>query len=244
MLAGILIVMERAPLGFGIRFSSQSGDEGSGFSDHTANWFLDDEGQEFLIHSTAKGTHELRDWREVYDIPKHWGVVVVPIGYTEEDHWKILSRSREFVGKKYDKCAIAKHFLDGMAGKILRRPVYFFRRFRLKFWKRQDRYNICSWLSCHTWREIGHGVLGLVRDKVKLRWWPPGIKRTYRKESIGCQFVAPNDWERAAFVHNGQGYRVIEEVGTRPKNLPASYIAKISADRAACADWRAGLLAP
>ena len=243
MLSGIMIVMEKAPFGFSIRWSTQSGDEGPGFSNHTANWFLDDDDQEFLLHSTGKGTHELRDWRDVYDTPRHWGVVVVPIGYTQDDHWAILTRSREFEGMKYDRCAIAKHFLDGLAGKVLRRPVYFFRRFRLKFWKRQDRYNICSWLSCVTWREIGHGVLGLVRDKVKIRWWPPGITRTYRKEQIGCQFVAPNDWERAVFIHNPYGYRVIDEIGTRPDNLPESYIAKISADRASCADWRAGLLA-
>lgn len=232
MTAGILIVMERAPLGLSIRWSTQSGDEGPGFSNHTANWFLDDDGQEFLIQSTAKGTHELRDWRAIYDAGKYWGVVVVPIGYPERDHWSVLAQSRKYEGMKYDRCAIAKHFLDGVAGKVLRRPVYFFRRFRLKFWKRQDRYNICSWLSCCTWREIGHGVLGLVRHKIKWRWWPPGMKRTYRKESIGCQFVAPNDWERAAFIHNAAGYRIVREAGKRPPDLPLRYVHKIAADRA------------
>jgi len=243
MLSGIMIVMERAPLGLGIRFATQSGDEGPGFSNHTGNWFLDDDGVEFLIHSTGKGTHELRDWRRHYDTDKHWGVVVVPIGYGQEDHWAVLTKSREYEGMKYDRCAIAKHFLDGIAGKVIRRPVYFFRRFRLKFWKRGDRYNICSWLSCCTWLEIGHGVMGLVRDKVKVRWWPPGLKRTYRKERIGCRFVAPNDWERAVFVHEPDRYRVIDEIGTRPDDLPLSYVHKIAADRAECADWRAGLLA-
>lgn len=243
MLAGILIVMERAPLGLVVRWSTQSGDEGPGLSDHTANWFLDDDDQEFLVQSTLKGTHELRDWRDTYDTPKRWGVVVVPIGYTEDQHWEVLGWTRSFEGAEYDKSAIAKHFLDGLAGKIIRRPVYFFRRFRLKFWKPQDRYNICSWLSCYTWQKIGLGVIGLVRDKVKIRWWPPGIKRTYRKERLGCQFVAPNDFERAVFVHDPDSYRVIDEIGERPDHFPESYAAKISADRAECADWRAGLLA-
>jgi hypothetical protein len=227
MIAGVLIAMERAPLGFGIRWSTQSGDEGRGNSNHTANWFQLDEGQDFLIHSVAKGTRELIDWAKVYDRDRYWGVVVVPIGYTEDEHWEVLAKSREYLGMKYDRCAIAKHFLDGIAGKLFRRPIYFFRRFRLKFWKRQDRYNICSWLSCRTWGSIGHRVIGLVR--MKRRWFR---KARFKKAKLDCRFVAPNDWERDAFLHNPASYRVVREVGKRPRDLGPEWTDKIKADLA------------
>jgi len=225
MIAGILIVMERAPLGFGIRWSTQSGDEGRGNANHTANWFRLDDGQEFLIHSTIKGTHELLNWTDVYDKDRYWGVVVVPVGYTEDDHWAVLAHSRELIGRKYDRCAIAKHFFDGIAGKLLRRPVYFFRRFRLKFWKRQDRYNICSWLSCHTWGKIGLRVVGMVRGKRRLF-----RKRKLKRANLECRFVAPNDFERTAFLHDRRGYRVFKEIGKRPKDLGPEWRDKIATD--------------
>ncbi|MCW7072104.1 MAG: hypothetical protein OCU12_07260 [Methanophagales archaeon] len=235
MTAGVMITMGREWMGLGIRFSTQSGDEGPGFSNHTGDWFVEDEGEEFLIHSLAKGTVCSHDWLSLYDNSKHWGVVAVPLGYTENQHYAVLSKAREYEGRDYDWAAIAKHFLDGMAGKIAGRPVYFFRRFRLTFWERQERYNICSWLSCWTWGidEVKHRVVGLVRDKVTWQWWPPKIKRTYRKEPLSCEFVAPNDWERDIFVHRPGRYRVVREFGVRPKNLPAGYITKIKADMAA-----------
>jgi len=232
VIAGVLIVMERAPLGFGIRWSTQSGDEGRGNANHTANWYKLDDGREFLIHSQSKGTHQLDDWEKVYDRPKCWGVIVVPLGYTQDEHWDVLTKAREYEGMSYDHAAIAKHFLDGVAGKLFRRPIYFFRRFRLKFWKRTDRYNICSWLSCHTWGSIGHRITGMIRGKLRVRWRGsvPQTWRELKKGLLDCELVAPNDWERDVFLHSPDAYRVIREIGRRPKDLGPEWVHKIASD--------------
>ena len=60
----------------------------------------------------------------------------------------------------------------------------------------------------------------------------PTWKRDLKKGNLDCQFVAPNDWERAAMIHNPAGYRVVREFGKRPSDLTIRYIHKITADQA------------
>lgn len=236
MIAGVLIVMERTPMGFGIRWTTQSGDEGRGYANHNADWFLDDEGREFLIHSVPSGTKEVDDWPAEYDNAKCWGVIAVPLGHTQDEHWAVLTKARDYLEEdtSYDWAAISKHFVDGIAGKVLGRPVYAARYLRLKFWERPSRYNICSWLASWTWAAVKHAVIGMIRGKLGLIWRGivPYPKRRLWKGELDPRLVAPNDWERAVFLHDRAGYRIVREFGRRPPDLPIHYIHKIASDLA------------
>ncbi len=170
-------------------------------------------GAEALLH----GVTRFEDYRAEYGAKKYWCVTFACVPNEPErpfDREVVDVKLEEYVGRDYDKLAIVKQALDGIAGKILGRDVFWFRRIRLRFWERQERWVICSWLWCHTHRHARWRVWGSVTQL----------------QALECHRVPPNDIERDVFLHRPDAYLITDELGERPRDLPERYIHKIESD--------------
>jgi len=186
--------------------------------------------------SLFKGVTEFSDYRDRYDNQKSWCVTFecVPTYATRPGTFNraaIDAKLKAYVGREYDFWCIAKAALDGLASKVVGRDVFLFRRLRVVFWKRQERWNICSWLFCWThehggWRVWGH----VTHTEKKQRGTRLRLTRVIRFEPLPCSRVTPNDIERDVFLERPYAYRITDECGRRPRGLPASYRHKIETD--------------
>jgi len=203
------LVYGRSKLNWFIRFLTQRGGESPTLFDHVFVLRRDGTGVESLGKG---GAVELPDYREKYDCAKRWGITfaVLDEGF---DHSVVEAKLDEYLGTKYDKFAIAKCALDGLLAKVTGHDVFLFRRFRLKFWKRQERWNICSWLYSCTHRHAGHRVHGVVTTLVRL-----GRRRAQRTtiKALDLRRITPDDIGDDVAELRPRLYRVMDEFGTRP----------------------------
>ncbi|MBD3348037.1 MAG: hypothetical protein GF400_02430 [Candidatus Eisenbacteria bacterium] len=152
-----------------------------------------------IVESVPSGTRE-GEWRALYDRPEHWGVLVQPLGLTQVDLQSFQQELDAYLGARYGFAALAKHFVDGVLGRLAGRDVYLLRRLRLPWREGAPRYNICSWLVCWTHKHVGwrfHGAAG----------------------ELPCGRVAPDDLWDDVFEHRPGSYRVVREFGRRPQDL-------------------------
>lgn len=187
--------------------------------------------------SLGSGVKPFDHYRDRYDNKKNWCIIFECVEAVREegrklDHAVVEAKLDEYMGRAYDKLVIFKCVLDGLTSKVVGHDVFWFRRIKFAFWKREERWNICSWLFCKTHRHGRWKVWGVVVHTVKGK--RRGLRRRIRKlerfEPLECRRVAPNDIERDVFIHRRSAYRIIDECGVRPKRLPQSYITKIEAD--------------
>ncbi|MCK4513494.1 hypothetical protein KAW64_17220 [bacterium] len=163
---------------------------------------------ETAIESTGGSTKE-RQWREVYDTGKHWGVLVEIVGFTPLMRDKLEVASNEYLDEPYGKLALLRHGLDGLLGKVAGRDVFWFRKMAAGH---PLRYNICSWFTTHTHRKAGWLFEG-----------PDG-------KPLSPGRASPDDVLDDVFERRLECYRIAAEFGPRPKKLPISYIQKIERD--------------
>ena len=71
--------------------------------------------------------------------------------FNDKDLEMVKIKAIEYVGMIYAPQKIALHLLDGLAGKLLGRDVFKFRRLAMF-----DRYPICSWVVAFAYDEIGY----------------------------------------------------------------------------------------
>ena len=154
---------------------------------------------ETIVESTPTGTRE-RSWRATYHDSAHWGVLVEPVGCPDGMRDKLEHELDRYLGMRYGYAAIAKHFLDGLLGRVAGRDVYLFRRLTVPWRVAAPRYNICSWLVCWTHLHAGWRFQG-----------PHGV--------LPCERVAPDDLWDDVFEHRPSSYRVAAEFGKRPQGL-------------------------
>jgi len=163
---------------------------------------------ETAIESAGGPTRE-RQWREVYDSSKYWGVLVEIVGFSSPMRDKLEVASGEYLGKQYGYFAITRHALDGLLGKLFGRDVFCFRRMAKGH---PLKYNICSWFTTYTHRRAGWLFEG-----------PDG-------KPLSPGRASPDDVLDDVFERRPRYYRIAAEFGPRPKKLPASYGRKIDSD--------------
>lgn len=231
--SGGIVYVHAAWVSRQIRWLTRHRGEDQGFANHAFVLRRDGTGGE----STFKGAVELPDYRAKYSDIKHWGVTfaVLTEGFDPvEVEAKLDTYIEEAHG--YDYWVLAKAALDGLTGKLLGRDVFWFRRWRLAFWKRGDRWNICSWLYAWTHMHGSHRVHGKLKTFVgrvaQRRRWRPRIVSLYKMivKPLELGRVTPNDIERDVFVVRPELYRITDEFGVRPADLPDRYRRKIERD--------------
>jgi len=254
MRAGILCVYGYDSfVSAGIRWVNQHAGETRSWSNHYGVGFEGEDGEtvtlkiagelvrltgpcEFVIHSTGKGTHVLIDWEKQYDTPKQWAVVVIPRGTTDQHALKIFTHAKDYLGRAYDHWSIALQLLDGLLGKLAHRDVYAFRRLRIKGWRRDNRYNICTWLMAHTWwKGRAWKIIGRLYQRRMARVGGLWMRRTAERPEIKpveLGFLNPDHVYDDAFQIRPEKYHVARAVGMRPP-IPAIDAAKIETDLAA-----------
>lgn len=244
-----------------IRWAERAAGEAPSYSNHNANWFYLEPGEEasfpigtpvqiapdegirkimqpltlrgpleFVAQSTIKGTHLLLKWDTVYGGKQHWAFVLVPKDTTPRQALSVLTHARTYLGEEYDVFSIAKNFIDGLLTKVIGKDIYLARRFKIPWWNRSSRYNICTWYVAWTWELARNWFFYGRVTKIKREFKGARIRArnvTVRWERVRREFLTPDHIWDDAIEHRPDAYTIPREVGVRPRLLDDGIAATI-----------------
>jgi hypothetical protein len=131
------------------RWATRAHDEHPTYAVHTAQCLDADKIIEMDMVVKKRSAKEFFQIREAFEV---WRCSSLTLGQREA----ISRKSLEYLGRKFGWSKLLMHLLDGLANKVVHKPVFFFRKLN-----HDQRYPICSWITAFSYDRALHYRFGV-----------------------------------------------------------------------------------